>query len=318
MKKAILYLLGLTLCLSFLSGCTKADIYCKTYSNLISANADVLQQMPDYETTFRTHQFWYDSEKGLKNENAPQEVSIQVGDLHFVGHYQGVYPYSTNLSYRPDMYTGNGCSFHIHPDNGQLVYFSGNLPDDTLRALPDLENPEVACIRMAKELAATYVDDLSAYTLESSGKGTLSSGVGENALRYDIYSCFYRRYISDIPTMDYISVSITSKGTIDQINRGEVDAFKNISLDMAAVEESMNNFVQDAWQQYGFTIIKNVTAPQSTYIRLTREKQPAVFVKLRFRLKDPTGVEQTAEIETVTLFSADPDGVNLASPNPGT
>lgn len=322
MKKAIAYLLSLVLCLSFLSGCGEPQIYYRSYSDHVFANASVLGQMPDYRKTFSIYQFWHEIVGDHENKNPQQNLAVKIGDLQLEGEYVG-YRLGWNLSYYADEYKGDGYSFQINRETGQVVYLHFARVTEEMRTLPVIANPREETERIARKWAGYYVENLSAYTIEFQDKEeyvyTPKDELKE-PFRCDIYHYLFKRYINDIPTNDYIEIGITSKGTLDTIQCGEVDAFKNVTFDMSAVEESMDKYVRDAWSKFGFTVVSyGIRSPQHyPYVALTMDKQVAVVVELIVQLKDPNGNECDAGVMMVTLVSTDPNKVIATRLNPFT
>ena len=312
MKKAIAYLLSLVLCLSLLSGCGKPTVYYKSYSTSMYADLDVFQQVSDYYGTFSPYKFWFASGDELENKNPTQTMSVKIGDLQLVGEYKGLAlvawgKYGDDHSYLRDEYRGDGYTFYVRRETGQLVYLS--IPATTeMRKLPNLENPREDTERIARELAAEWSRDLSAYTFTFNRK--------EERGAYDVYHYSFQRYINDIPTADFIEIDITSKGTIDLMMREEIDAFKNLTFDMSAVEESVDKCVHDAWEKCGFSVVSYEMESRYPYVCLTIDKQAAIVSELRLQLIDPNGNEREAGMNVVTLVSTDSNKVIATRPNP--
>ena len=184
----------------------------------------------------------------------------------------------------------------------ELVFLHMIFTNEQL-ALPDLENPRKETERIAKQWAAECSGDIGAYRFQVHSQ--------ENRGSYSVYNYYFQRYINDIPTMDYIEIDITSKGTIDKLVRGELNAFRSTNFDTEKVRESVDQHVRDTWKKLGFTVVsyeyeKGITKSR---VCLTMDKQVAVVNELRFQLKDPNGDDCTAGMSIITLVSTDPNGV---------
>lgn len=158
-------------------------------------------------------------------------------------------------SYITDIYTDeNGVEFGLRSDTGKLVYM--NLMNrnffDTQPYLPEVNQPVETAISLATEIASKNVDHIEDYTqiLEEEEREYEERGGVTYKITY--YQVTFAKKINGYLTSDYITVIVTSKGTLASIMMGDINAFAGISIviDTADVDQSIFNKVESAYSAY--------------------------------------------------------------------
>lgn len=306
------------LSLSFLSGCAEPTVHYNSYIDSASFAMDVVEQLREspYKPTLKNYEFWtYSNANIAPNENAAPELSVTVGELQITGEYVGASAEYGLSSYR-DRYKGEKYTFAVHPGNGQVVSFGIRGEEEyykALCALPDLDDPEEDSRRIAQNIAKDYIN-VSEYRVQRFGKVPHSVDVDGQEQKIIVYTYYFVRYFDDIPSSDYMEISVTSKGTLHGMYAGDIGTLKGVEFDLAAVDKSINSGIEEELGKHNFRLLG--TEAVSRKVRLTLDKQPAVFTLVRVSVQDSFGEEQDGYIETVTLFSTDPNKAVATRPLP--
>ena len=169
--------------------------------------------------------------------------------------------YTTDVYYDEDY-----IEFGLREDNGELAYV--NLMNsefhETQPFWTDVSNPSEFAISFATEIAKQYVDNLDEYVrLIEDPKQQYKEKDGK---RYEItyYVVTFARKINGYFSSDYISIKVTSKGTLASIWIGDLNAFKDLSIefDTAILDQSIMEKVESAYTSVNFKIKKKTIEEQ--------------------------------------------------------
>ena len=128
--------------------------------------------------------------------------------------------------------------------------------------LPEVNNPYESAISFATEIASTYVDDIADYT-QIIGEPT-TQYKEKDGVTYEItyYYITFAKKINDYFSSDYISIKVTSKGTLASIVMGDINAFDGVMLDFdpTAVNKSIAEKVDASYKDNGLEVTQwNIT-----------------------------------------------------------
>lgn len=222
------------MCLAFLSSCSAprtVECYLVEYSN--AEEIDI--------STFPKSELQRWNGQSFKAEDAEKTVKVNFDGKEYEGEYLESTYYSYN-SYRTDDFMNkDGTWISINADTGELAginIMSVERYKEEKQA-EDVKDAESVCEAIAREYASRYAD-LSEYSLLKSNQLRYSDS-------YSTYTFLFAKEIDGIRTADWISCSVTSKGTIFQINFGdlgvmdrvdksEIDRFRNIDAEELLAE----------------------------------------------------------------------------------
>ena len=223
-----LALLSLAFCLV---GCnSKKD---EKYASIIADSANDIYSV-ESEIDYWTGTYFEKEHMGDK--------TCQVFGNHYSGSYSQSIVDKMN-SYTTDIYVDdNHIEFGLRDDNGELAYI--NLMNanffDTQPYLPDVDNPSEAAISLATQIASEYVD-IADYTqiIEE----PMTRYKEREGITYEItyYIVTFAKKVNGYFSSDFISVKVTSKGTLASIMIGDINAFSDVSI--AFEETTMNQSI---------------------------------------------------------------------------
>lgn len=175
--------------------------------------------------------------KGVfKTDEAPKQMTADILGTDRTGSYK-YSGYSNYTSFRIDYYHAEDeTDFGVNANTGELAYLSFMskvLESDPL--LPDLNEPEAEAEAIAYDWAGRFVDiaeydhhQVSELPCDPDGDGTPE---------LIVYIHDYARTAAGIPTVDFITVSVTSKGTLADVVLGD----RSVSEAMAGREREIEN-----------------------------------------------------------------------------
>lgn len=153
------------------------------------------------------------------SETAPAAKEIEFAGIHYSGSYQRSC-YENYNSYATDYYDGeNGIEFGINADTGKLVFLDLKplRTYQTESGLDDLTDPESHLSNLAESYAALFID--------TSEYKKLAPAVKPYSSQISLYTYTYARHVNGVQTSDYISIGLTSKGSLATITVGDLGAF---------------------------------------------------------------------------------------------
>ncbi len=243
MKKTLSIILLLCLCLGMASCAPdepevsyKSEIESEIFVGLIvferygliAGESLVERRMPDKTIEFM----------GKTYAGEYQETSIPIKNL--LPSYKAYYDAENKVNFRVDEITGN------------VIYFARDTDDVIQEEKMTDAVPNVETIIEAKKIAQRYVDDLSEYhiILEDLDENPI-----DNCIDYG-RKITYIKNIQGYPTSDYISISITNSGIIQEFRIGDIGAFDDFEqeIDTDKVRESINSKLSSFYGEKGSTI----------------------------------------------------------------
>ena len=188
------------------------------------------------------------------------DKSILVLGNTYTGSYRDSIVDKLN-SYTTDIYYDeNHIEFGLREDTGELVYI--NLMNaeffDTQPYLPDVNEPYETAISLTKKIAGIYLDNIEDYT----------QLIEEPRIRYEerdgvtyqitYYTVTFARQINGYFSSDYISVKVTSKGTLASIMMGDINAFSDTKIDFknTDLEQSISQKIESTYKNSELKINK--------------------------------------------------------------
>lgn len=223
-----LALLSLAFCLV---GCnSKKD---EKYASIIADSANDIYSV-ESEIDYWTGVYFEKEHMGDK--------TCQVLGNHYSGSYSQSIVEKMN-SYTTDIYVDdNHIEFGLRDDNGELAYI--NLMNanffDTQPYLPDVDNPSEAAISFATQIASEYVD-IADYTQIIEEPMTRYKEREGTTYEITYYIVTFAKKVNGYFSSDFISVKVTSKGTLASIKMGDINAFSDVSI--AFEETTMNQSI---------------------------------------------------------------------------
>ena len=251
--KKICIVLALTLTLLSMTSCSKPNDNNPASENEEKYNSLVCDMYNDGIIERAEVDFW-DGTSSTKDNIGNK--NCRVLDNIYVGKYD----YSrTNrlMSYTTDMYYDyeKHIMFGLNDATGELV--SINLLNEEFY-YAEVELPELLyedILSLATKIASVYVEDISEYTRTVEEKRYETHLDGE-ACQHLHYLIKFTRYLNGFPTSDYISLRISSKGSLGTLSLGDINAFKNVNLDidLKKISESISNKITSTYTNRNFTV----------------------------------------------------------------
>ena len=192
----------------------------------------------------------------------------------FGNNYSGEYLWSITDKMNPyttDIYENDdSIQFGFRDDTGDLVLV--NLMDDdffeTQPYMPDVPEPYESAIVLATEIAGEYVDDISEYTRIIEEPRTRYKERDGKTYEITYYVITFAKKVEGYLSTDYISVKVTSKGTLASIIMGDINAFEDIEFDfdLDAVTQSISDKVEATYKNSRFSSDKAIIEDQKMVI----------------------------------------------------
>lgn len=254
MKNNIMFSIICLVIIIVFAGCVASNISTDTTSNSDSIRAecyitDISNSSPDILMDYSPEYNPWNSSY-FNSDSAKKSMSVEIDGTVYSGDYWRT-KYQKYNSFATDIYhDSNGLEFGVKAGTNEWVYINFKTKDffKTEPYLDNLENPTEQTLNIANACAEKYID-LSNYSMHISkpvidkyvsgelsevnvDKYTSDPVANEYTLGYHTFD--YIRYINGIPTSDYLSVQVTSKGNIASIFFGNKDAFSEDKLENAA------------------------------------------------------------------------------------
>ena len=233
----------------------------------------------------------------FESSTASKEITVKITDTK---EYTGQYQNSKILPYyfiQVDKYIGgDGTEFYVRSDTKKPSSFEfggGNSYYDAMANLPDIENPEIESLRLARETASQFIsiDEYTLYSNEPYEHTEIIDGENYSWLTYD-YS--FVKTIDGIKTSDMLRIIVNSKGFIRAIHLyriGEFEKYKDYDVPMESCEEIIEEKIKGIYKdKYVSHEVQDLT------LTLTEGNQLALIARVPVSIKEgdtnySTGVE---------------------------
>ena len=170
-------------------------------------------------------------------------------------------------SYTTNFYVcEDGIEFGIRDSDSKIVFI--NLMNkeffDTQPYLDDIENSEEYCRSYASVIASNFINNLSTYKqIEDEPKTQIKEKDGKT---YSITYYFFTFYkdIAGYNSSDYISVKMTSKGSLASVIIGDTNVFegKSFTIDEEVLQQRVNDKIVNVYHNTGYTIVDHTICDQ--------------------------------------------------------
>lgn len=292
MKKYTLLILSLLLTFSF-AGCDtkKYELYMSFISDSVNDEYSV-----DSEIDYWTGMYF-------EKENMEDKTCLVFGDS-YTGSYSKSIVDKMN-SYTTDIYVGNdNIEFGLRSDTEELVYINLMNSDffDTQPYLPEIDNPNDTAISLSTEIASHYVDDIEDYTQISDEPVTRYKERDGQTYQITYYIVTFAKKINGYFSSDYISVKVTSKGTLASIMIGDIGAFDNTTLDFdtTIMNQSISNKIESSYKRSKLVVKKSNVDDQK--IVLTPNGDICMYSSIVIDGVDDSNVETQTGVSILTIL----------------
>ena len=169
--------------------------------------------------------------------------------------------YTTNIYVCED-----GIEFGIRNNDSKIVFI--NLMNkeffDTQPYLDDIENSEEYCRSYASVIASNFINNLSTYKqIEDEPKTRIKEKDGQS---YSITYYFFTFYkdIAGYNSSDYISVKMTSKGSLASVIIGDTNVFegKSFTIDEEVLQQKIDEKVLQVYDSTGYIVVDHTICDQ--------------------------------------------------------
>lgn len=229
----------------------------------------------------------------IKENMSNKNCSIQ-GEI-----YEGQYIRSIvnrMNSYTTDIYRDEkNIEFGLRADTGELAHinFMNSEFFDAVPELPDVENPYDFAISLATEVAQEFIDDIVNY-----------ERIVEDKTTSDIpfYFVTFARKIDGYYTSDYITVKVTTKGSIASIMTGDIGAFDTYTSNINAnkVAQSVSQKLESAYKNKKITV-KSTTIDDEKLVR-TPNGEFCVYSEIIVNGYDESNAEIQTGVRVLTML----------------
>lgn len=210
-------------------------------------------------------------------------------------------------SYTTDIYLDdNNIEFGLRSDTGELAYINFMNSDffDTQPYLPETDDPIGTAISLAIDVASNYVDDINEYTQIFDEDESITRYKERAGKTHQITYHFvtFAKKINGYFSSDYITVKVTSKGTLASIMIGDIGAFDDITLDFdkTAMEQSISKKIESTYQESKLNVKKSNIDDQK--IVLTPDGDICMYSKIAIYGVDDTEIETQTGIRVLTIL----------------
>ena len=292
MKKLLVFLLSLLSLFGFISCSSKnyeqyTSLIADSVNNEYSVDAEV-----DYWTgTYFEKEYMVDK-------------SCLVLDNMYFGSYKKSIIDKMN-SYTTDIYVDeNSVEFGLREDTGELAYINLMNADffDTQPYLPDVQAPYETAVRLTKEIASQFIDNIDDYTQiieEPKIRYKERDGV---TYQITYYVVTFAKKINGYFSSDYISVKVTSKGTLASIMMGDINAFANTSIDfeLETINQSISKKIESTYKYSKFKVKEANIDDQK--IVLTPKGDICLYTAIVIDGEDDLKNEKTSGLHILTVI----------------
>lgn len=232
------------------------------------------------------------------SESAPEEMEITGLNGEKI---KGIYMQTQDLfDYFFETHTykcEDSSEFSVRSDNGKIssVFYMDKDYLDTMRLLPDIEDHETECLRIAKEAASKFINVDEYAVIE--GKPYKYSG--NNTYVYTRYTHTFMKKINGINTNDKVSVTVNSKGLVQTIHIGrtnEFDKYKDYEVPMEKCNEIV---LQKCKELYGDEFI-SVDVNETT-LSLNKENRLSLLIDTTVNITRDASVHDASVILLIIL-----------------
>lgn len=292
MRNILLILLSLLLTFSFVGCDTKKY---EPYMSLISDSVTD-EYSVDSEIDYWTGIYF-------EKEDMEDKTCLVFGDS-YTGSYSKSIVDKMN-SYTTDIYVGSdNIEFGLRSDTEELVYINLMNSDffDTQPYLPEIDNPNDTAISLSTEIASHYVDDIEDYTQISDEPVTRYKERDGQTYQITYYIVTFARKINGFFSSDYISVKVTSKGTLASIMIGDIGAFDNTTLDFdtTVMNQSISNKIESSYKRSKLVVKKSNVDDQK--IVLTANGDICMYSSIVIDGVDDSNIETQTGVSILTIL----------------
>lgn len=185
----------------------------------------VLGEMIDTENYLSIYEIY--EKEGVANR------SITVDGITYTGAYQHTMTYYCSGPAETDGYaTESGTAFSIRCDTGELVGWSGLVGTDFdgeyLRE--DVAEPEQTARQIADDFARENLKDFDRYEISEQMPNVARKTIDGIDYEFALYGFSYTKIVNGYPTMDQMTVVVSSKGRLCSFIKGYVGDFDKVDL----------------------------------------------------------------------------------------
>lgn len=297
MKKISLFILTLLLIFSFISCDMKSN---ETYTSLISDTTND-EYSVDSEIDYWTGIYF-------EKEDMEDRTCLVFGNS-YTGSYSKSIVDKMN-SYTTDIYLDdNNIEFGLRSDTGELAYINLMNSDffDTQPYLPEVDDPIGTAISLAIDVASNYVDDINEYTQIFDEDESITRYKERAGKTHQITYHFvtFAKKINGYFSSDYITVKVTSKGTLASIMTGDIGAFDDITLnfDTATMDQSISKKIESTYRESKLNVKKSNIDDQK--IVLTPNGDICMYSNIAIYGADDSEIEIQTGISLLTILKED-------------
>lgn len=268
-----------------------------------------------YESTIcgsSNHIVWIPSENevwgdlGYEKENMPDKTVTVLGKK-----YEGKYISSgieKFTSFVVDRYRdSDGVDFYVRSDTDEIVFisFTNNKFFATEPYLEDVYEPEKNAVEIGTEVAKSFVEDFNEYVQKDVKIRMMQREKDGETYKFAYYTLLFTRKICGYDSIDFVEVTVTSKGHVAAISVGETNAFDKtiVECDEETLNKSISEKINAEYEkQYPGINIKDIQY-EDQFVTKTPEGEIVMYsdVRITLELKDSEGEEQTA-LEIITVL----------------
>lgn len=227
------------------------------------------------------------------NENAPAQCSVVFEGIEYHGEYQRSVD-RDNLPYATDYYlTSDGFDIMLNGDTGEFrgIAFMGRDYFETVMLMDDIPDSEDYALETAKRIAAKYIN-IQDYEIELE-PDEYTQQINGQEYSMTFYPIHFVKRIGDLPTSDFVYISISSKGDIVTCQLGDIGKFddlRNNDIPFADIEDALRTKVQNMYGKHEkYTFISYQTKNQK--LRITPDGDYCVVTEIVIDLRDQAGIE---------------------------
>lgn len=292
MKKSISIILLLCLCFGVVS--------CTPDEPEISYESEIIDENGFFNLVIFERHGAVGIEESITERHMPDKTIEFMGKA-YTGRYQhssipikGLLP-----SYKAYYDAKNKVSFYVDEITGNVIYFARNTQDVIAEEKQAIERGNVHTVLFnARNIANEYVGNISEYHITIDG---LDENPIDNTDGYG-WNVTYTKNVQGYPTSDYISISITHSGIIEEFRIGCIGAFDDFEqeIDADKVEESIKSKLSSFYGEKGSTINDILFADE--YLFKTSDGKVCLLSDVTVYLTLPDGTETIEHPRVSTLI----------------
>lgn len=239
----------------------------------------------------------------FKKDNISEQACTVLGKNYWGAYEESIIESMT--SYVKNIFLDeSGVRFAFKDGTNDLVYVDLMNHDyfDSVPFLPDVNNPYESAISFATEIARTFVNDIADYTLIVEEPRT--SYYERDGETYEItyYFVTFAKKINDYFSSDYISIKVTSKGTLASIVMGDINAFDGVMLDFnpTTVNNSIAEKVEASYENGDLNVTQWNVVDQK--IVITPNNDICMYSTVEIEGTTLSGIEIKTGIRILTVL----------------